>query len=112
MDIEPLEPAAGVSRRLCARGSLDLTVYAPAGSCYVQRVAWSARTIQLTHGRPSGPKAAEPDDSEARLARGHRAVRLGPDHHDPGPVANLGLGRTSSPRTPPQLEAEAELGLG
>ena len=30
----------------------------------------------------------------------------------PGAVPNLGWGRTSSSRTPPQREAEAELGLG
>ena len=39
------------------------------------------------------------------------AVQLGPEQLDLGPVVNLGRGRTSSSRTPPQREAEAELGL-
>ncbi len=66
-----------------------------------------------------GPTAAEPNDSDARLARGHSAVRLGPEHNmtrtrDPW----AGPGRTSSLRAPPrwvaeaEAEAEAELELG
>ncbi len=39
-----------------------------------------------------GSTAAEQDGSDARRARGHSAVQLGPEHHDPGPVPNLGRG--------------------
>ena len=52
----------------------------------------SARTIQVTQGRPCGTTAAEPDDSDVRRACRHNVVQLGPEQHDPGPVANLGRG--------------------
>jgi hypothetical protein len=39
-----------------------------------------------------GSTAAEQYGSDARRARGHSAVQLGPEHHDPGPVPNLGRG--------------------
>ncbi len=39
-----------------------------------------------------GSSAAEQDGSDVRQARGHSAVQLGPEHHDPGPVPNLGRG--------------------
>ncbi len=41
---------------------------------------------------PGGTTAAEQDDSDLRRARGHSAVQLGPEHHYPGPVPNLGRG--------------------
>ena len=66
----------------------------------LRSVDWSARTIQVTSGRPGGTTAAESDDSDVLRARGHSgarhdvhsAVQLGPEHHDPGPVPNLGRG--------------------
>jgi hypothetical protein len=40
----------------------------------------------------AGTTAAETDDSGVRRTRGHSAAQLGPEHHDPGPVPNLGRG--------------------
>ncbi len=42
-----------------------ISVCAPVGSCYVQWVDWSARTIQVTSGRPGGTTAAELDNLDA-----------------------------------------------
>ena len=39
-----------------------------------------------------GSTAAEQDCSDVRRTRGHSAVQLGQEHHDPGPVPNLGRG--------------------
>jgi hypothetical protein len=47
---------------------------------------WTTRTYV------GGSTAAEQDYSDVRRARGHSAVQLGLEHHDPGPVPNLGRG--------------------
>jgi hypothetical protein len=36
--------------------------------------------------------AAKQDGLDVRWAHGHSVVQLGPEHHDPGPVPNLGRG--------------------
>jgi hypothetical protein len=94
-------------------------VCAPAGSCYIQRIDWSASTIQVASGSPGGTTAAEPDDSDVRRWEYCRRAYVGP--------ADIMLyswarsimtrdqcqiwaeGRTSSSRTLPQREAEAVL---
>jgi hypothetical protein len=82
-----------------------------------RNVACIQLPLLIPQGRSGGTTATEPNDSDVRVPLGYSAVRLGSEQHDPGvgpgPVASLGLGRTSSPRTPPpQRVAEAELGIG
>jgi hypothetical protein len=56
----------------------------------VQAGLWQQnRTTRTYVGRTT---AAEQDGSDARRARRHSEVQLGPEHHDPGPVPNLGRG--------------------
>ena len=38
-------------------------------------------------------------DTDVRVASSYNALRLGPEQHGSGPVAELGRGRTSSPRS-------------
>jgi hypothetical protein len=46
----------------------------------------------MTRTYVCGSTAAEQYGSDARRARGHSPVQLGPEHHDSGPVPNLGRG--------------------
>ncbi len=52
----------------------------------LSRLDYGSRT-----GLHCGITAAEQDGSDVCRARGHIVVQLGPEHHDQGPVPNLGL---------------------
>jgi hypothetical protein len=98
MQTQRTPPPSRRRRRTCLRTSRGAATFSeltgqPGQSKLHQVVPAGLRPPnRTTRTYVGGSTAAEQDGSDARRARGHSAVQLGPAHHDQGPAPNLGRG--------------------